>query len=251
MKRSLLLAIILPLLAIPTIAQDRQKEVQALIKEYSQAEQQFFAPLRAAKTDEDRMKIKLDMKKHPARDFMPKFQALATNSKGTPAEKDALSWIGQHGNTAGNMPAAKAAYERLVEAYADDKDMAQAAAMIRYGYYSQKREESQKLLRKLADKSRNPEVKASALFNIAEAMIESHGQTQPLSPEATRLLQQIQHDYPTTQYGKMAGGAIFAAEKLQIGMAAPDFTATDENGATFKLSDYRGKVVVLDFWGFW
>jgi cytochrome oxidase Cu insertion factor (SCO1/SenC/PrrC family) len=32
---------------------------------------------------------------------------------------------------------------------------------------------------------------------------------------------------------------------------APDFEAVDENGVKFKLSDYRGKVVVLDFWGFW
>ena len=25
----------------------------------------------------------------------------------------------------------------------------------------------------------------------------------------------------------------------------------DENGVSWKLSDYRGKVVVVDFWGFW
>jgi DNA-directed RNA polymerase subunit RPC12/RpoP len=33
--------------------------------------------------------------------------------------------------------------------------------------------------------------------------------------------------------------------------AAPDFSATDQNGKTLKLSDYRGKVVVLDFWEHW
>ncbi|MFM7298716.1 MAG: peroxiredoxin family protein, partial [Planctomycetota bacterium] len=30
-----------------------------------------------------------------------------------------------------------------------------------------------------------------------------------------------------------------------------DFEATDTDGVKFKLSDYRGKVVMLDFWGFW
>jgi hypothetical protein len=38
---------------------------------------------------------------------------------------------------------------------------------------------------------------------------------------------------------------------LAVGNRAPDFEAQDLEGTRFKLSDYRGKVVVLDFWGFW
>jgi thiol-disulfide isomerase/thioredoxin len=33
--------------------------------------------------------------------------------------------------------------------------------------------------------------------------------------------------------------------------AAPDFSLTDINGARLALSDYRGKVVLLDFWATW
>ena len=51
--------------------------------------------------------------------------------------------------------------------------------------------------------------------------------------------------------GQEAKGWLFELDNLQLGMLAPDFTATDENGVTWKLSDYRGKVVVVDFWGFW
>jgi|SRR5271157_4611480 len=35
------------------------------------------------------------------------------------------------------------------------------------------------------------------------------------------------------------------------GNAAPDFTVTDIDGKKLSLSDYRGKVVLLDFWATW
>ena len=38
---------------------------------------------------------------------------------------------------------------------------------------------------------------------------------------------------------------------LAVGNLAPDIENEDLDGETFKLSDYRGKVVMLDFWGNW
>ena len=38
---------------------------------------------------------------------------------------------------------------------------------------------------------------------------------------------------------------------LAIGKVAPEISGVDVDGRKFKLSDYRGKVVVLDFWGDW
>ena len=43
----------------------------------------------------------------------------------------------------------------------------------------------------------------------------------------------------------------FGARALQIGDVAPEIFGVDIDGVPFKLSDYRGKVVVLDFWGDW
>ena len=38
---------------------------------------------------------------------------------------------------------------------------------------------------------------------------------------------------------------------FEIGNQAPEISGEDIDGVAFKLSDYRGKVVVLDFWGDW
>lgn len=38
---------------------------------------------------------------------------------------------------------------------------------------------------------------------------------------------------------------------LQIGNLAPDFETVDDSGNPFRLSDERGKVVLLNFWGTW
>jgi thiol-disulfide isomerase/thioredoxin len=39
--------------------------------------------------------------------------------------------------------------------------------------------------------------------------------------------------------------------RKQIDQSAPDFTLTDVYGVPVRLSDYRGKVVVMDFWASW
>ncbi len=45
--------------------------------------------------------------------------------------------------------------------------------------------------------------------------------------------------------------ALFEVENLSVGRTAPEIEGVDVEGVPFKLSDYRGKVVLLDFWGFW
>jgi hydrogenase maturation factor HypE len=44
---------------------------------------------------------------------------------------------------------------------------------------------------------------------------------------------------------------VIEVEKFGIGMKAPEITGVDLDGVAFKLSDYQGKVVFLDFWGDW
>lgn len=48
--------------------------------------------------------------------------------------------------------------------------------------------------------------------------------------------------------GQKAEAALFEIRHLTVGSQAPDIEGQDRSGRVFKLSDYRGKVVLLDFW---
>lgn len=42
-----------------------------------------------------------------------------------------------------------------------------------------------------------------------------------------------------------------AATTMDLRKAAPNFALTDSKGGAIKLSEYRGKVILLDFWATW
>lgn len=48
-----------------------------------------------------------------------------------------------------------------------------------------------------------------------------------------------------------AAQAIIAAQQIGVSKGAPDFTLKDTNGKRVSLSDFKGKVVVLNFWATW
>ena len=54
-----------------------------------------------------------------------------------------------------------------------------------------------------------------------------------------------------TSLGKTIAGQLDAARKSGIGQMATDFTQNDVNDKPVKLSDFKGKYVLLDFWASW
>jgi len=50
---------------------------------------------------------------------------------------------------------------------------------------------------------------------------------------------------------RSTGPALCGGEPCPLPMQAPDFTAADNNGNPVKLSQFRGKVVLLNFWASW
>jgi thiol-disulfide isomerase/thioredoxin len=51
--------------------------------------------------------------------------------------------------------------------------------------------------------------------------------------------------------GKQAEGMLFLLHHVGIGRTAPEIEGEDIDGKPMKLSDYRGKVVVVSFWATW
>lgn len=47
-----------------------------------------------------------------------------------------------------------------------------------------------------------------------------------------------------------AESALFEVRHLAVGRRAPEIEGEDQDGHRFRLSDYRGKVVLLDFWSY-
>ncbi len=57
--------------------------------------------------------------------------------------------------------------------------------------------------------------------------------------------------YKNTRYGRGLVEKIAAAKSISSGGPAPDFTKLDINGKPVSLSQFKGKYVLLDFWGSW
>ena len=52
-------------------------------------------------------------------------------------------------------------------------------------------------------------------------------------------------------YADLAAGELYELQNLSIGQVVPELVGKDMDGTEFCLSDYRGKIVMLDFWGHW
>jgi hypothetical protein len=57
--------------------------------------------------------------------------------------------------------------------------------------------------------------------------------------------------YRDQRIADLARSALFERRDLAIGRTAPDIQGEDVDGLTLSLDQYRGRVIVLDFWGNW
>ena len=101
-------------------------------------------------------------------------------------------------------------------------------------------------------------VRCAAQFALA-SLVEWSGETR--QAEAEKLYNQFlenfdgQYQYPfqgiEQRYCAQATNAIVGLRLCGIGKTAPEIVGVDSEGRQMKLSEYRGKVVLLTFWATW
>jgi hypothetical protein len=131
------------------------------------------------------------------------------------------------------------------------------AATLRLGYQARSLGEERftSLATRILASEAPPETKANVLFARMTLLTRSVPRGKALSAE-----QQAAHDADRARILEIAPDSIaayrvdgerFQAERLQIGMTAPNILGTDLFGEAISLEQFRGKVVVIDFWGDW
>jgi len=80
----------------------------------------------------------------------------------------------------------------------------------------------------------------------------SHIAAQPaVTEDAAKAYQKLPENLKNTPMGREIPVLLASQSKVRIGNEAPDFTQTAADGKEVKLSDFRGKYVLLDFWASW
>ena len=120
-------------------------------------------------------------------------------------------------------------------------------------------------VRTIMEKTKAPAVQGqarlalAAFFKQQSNRARADAQKEKLIGDAVKLLEEVVANYGDVQAGggklgdkaKEQLAAIKALANLAVGKEAPDIVGPDIDGKEFKLSDYRGKVVLLDFWAHW
>jgi hypothetical protein len=231
------------------------EQYRALAKEAQDAQQEFMKAYRAAKTQEARNKMFQEKYPQPAK-YAGRMVALADKNPTDPAAVDALVWV------MSNAPFSKEvdkAAQVLFEDHADSKQLAQVCQVLPNTGVKKK----DTYLRQALEKSPHHDVQGFACFNLAMSLknaADGAGLKQAdlvkKNKEAGDLFDRVVKDFGDVKLRgeALAEGAksnLFEIRNLAIGKTSPDLEGEDSDGKKFKLSDYRGKVVVLDFWARW
>ncbi len=167
-----------------------------------------------------------------------------TNLK-DPAILNAYGWIAQYTRGTG-LNASD--YAHLTEHYLNDPKIRDLLPPL----IRTQNKEAHDFVQQVSEKSSEKEIRGHALYALAMNLDGNEARVD----EYNTLIEKIINDYPDL---KIRGRHVAknlkterdAAINLAIGKTAPEIIGADVDGNEMKLSDYRGQIVVLDFWGHW
>jgi hypothetical protein len=157
--------------------------------------------------------------------------------------------------------ATKKAYEEFADKYSADLPAERLTnACQRLSFEESDAVES--FLRAL-EKDKRREVQGIACLTLAQVLKHRAESTyekdakaaKKLSKESEELFSRAADKYGDVKLalrggtvGDKAQTELYELRHMAVGMIAPDIAGEDQDGKPFKLSDYKGKVVLLDFW---
>ena len=242
---------------VAPLSDARQGRYDLLLRDYNSARDAYRKANSAARKEHtDAGGSRSTFKGQPAIevDFYPKFQALADSGLAV-----ASIWcISNHSHSGLEGDASTAdklkRYSSILDATPGDKVLFELMRPLSVDARGETPFLSKTAAFALLDEVKN-QAKGDALaaraLETKAGIANPYGATAEQIAEAVVFYHEIMANYPDSVSAIRCKGPLFAAENLQIGMRAPDIVGQDHDGNDIKLSDFEGKVTVIDFWAFW
>ncbi|MCK5941007.1 MAG: hypothetical protein KAI24_03475, partial [Planctomycetes bacterium] len=181
--------------------------------------------------------------RQPTKEFVETAQELAQEFAGKDEAVMFLGFILK--NASAERNAVKWAVKTLAADHADSKAIGEVVDYLpRVSRMAGRSADS--LLGDIADNHGDSDIRAKALLARSRHLLQRDD-----SAGAIADLEKVKELTKDEELLEEANEALVEVKKLAIGSPAPEIDSVDVEGVPFKLSDYRGKVVLLDFWGFW
>lgn len=185
--------------------------------------------------------------------YRDRFTDFAAAHRGTEAEVRALLWLIQQTwwlRKSGTMEETSWPLAAdLIDRHADSPQL----AMLAEYQYVFGRKQRPELFATLIEVSPHASVKAAAHLGLARLEPARNDDGEPNEHYALLLNEFADETWRLSTYGAIADAFLnpHPAIALEVGQLAPEIVGVDPKGNPMRLSDFRGKVVMLDFWGHW
>jgi hypothetical protein len=209
-------------------------DYQRISKEFEKAQKDYGEAYQKASE-----KQRESLKYPDARKYATQMIEIAEKEPKSAGALDALIWAVQRAYHLKDT--APRALKLLEENHIESEKLDDICQRLVYGGLP----ESKPFLEKVVEKNPHDDVKAAASLALGQMLAQKD------AAEAEKHLNNVVDKYGTKTQKERAKGELFEMHNLAVGKVAPEIEGEDVDGKRFKLSDYRGKVVVIDFWGDW